>query len=162
LLGKKKGPKVLLISNIAMNCGHAKVHFREFKELAEEFGSDLEIMLFPSNSFNQQPESDSQQDVAIKIRDKHEWDHHVYEKVLVNSGDATHPLIAHLKDNSGKNGKGMGLVKWNFDKWIVNQAGKMVNYSTGKSGELKKSPQELASLIETHIEAAKKASGKEK
>lgn len=51
LLKEKKGPKVLLISNIALSCGHTKKHMQEFKELKETHGQDLGMLLFPSNSF---------------------------------------------------------------------------------------------------------------
>ncbi len=48
----------------------------------------------------------------------------MFSKIDVN-GDDTHPLYKYLK--SSKSGiLGMGVIKWNFTKFLVNKDGEVV------------------------------------
>lgn len=79
----------------------------------------------------------------------------ISERILVNGDEGTHPIIAHLKLINVKRGKKHGLVKWNFDKWILNQEGEVVAYYLAKGDAAKvKTPQDLENEIKALIKAA--------
>jgi glutathione peroxidase len=123
-LEKYKG-KVLLIVNVASQCGFTQTNYTELTELYNEFkGKDFEILAFPSNQFGgQEPGSNEQIKEFACTRFKAEFP--LFDKVDVN-GNNQAPLYKYLKSQ-----KGGGLlgdnIKWNFAKFLVDKNGKVVD-----------------------------------
>jgi glutathione peroxidase len=123
-LEKYKG-KVLLIVNVASQCGFTQTNYTELTELYNEYkGKDFEILAFPSNQFGgQEPGSNEQIKEFACTRFKAEFP--LFDKVDVN-GHNQAPLYKYLKSQ-----KGGGLlgdnIKWNFAKFLVDKNGKVVD-----------------------------------
>merc|ERR1712188_61653 len=88
--------KVLLVTNVASNCGFTAGNYKELVTLYEKFaGRDFEILAFPCNQFGGQEPGSNQQ-----IKDftkKYGVEFPVTEKVDVN-GPKTHPFFLYLKE----------------------------------------------------------------
>jgi len=123
-LEKYKG-KVLLIVNVASQCGFTQTNYTELTELYNEYkGKDFEILAFPSNQFGgQEPGSNEQIKEFACTRFKAEFP--LFDKVDVN-GNHQAPLYKYLKSQ-----KGGGLlgdnIKWNFAKFLVDKNGTVVD-----------------------------------
>ncbi|XP_055321181.1 uncharacterized protein LOC129577706 [Sitodiplosis mosellana] len=138
-LDKYKG-KVLLIVNIASQCGLANTNYKELTELSEKYkDQDVKILSFPCNQFaNEMPEKDGEEMVChlqkanAKVGD-------VFKKVDVN-GEKAAPLYKFLKDKQGFLGDG---IKWNFTKFLVDKDGKPVERYAPTT-----SPKNIASKID--------------
>lgn len=144
-LDKYKG-KVLLIVNIASQCGLTSSNYSKLTELAEKykdqgkFGtwlrrnhfllinktnwiSDVKILSFPCNQFaNEMPEKDGEEMVChLKKANANVGD--VFKKIDVN-GDNADPLYKYLKEKQG--GLLGNAIKWNFTKFLVDKNGKPI------------------------------------
>jgi glutathione peroxidase len=126
-----KGKKVLVV-NTASKCGYTP----QYEDLHEQYGRNLVIIGFPANNFaNQEPGT------ALEIRqfctDKYDVTFPLMEKISVK-GDDIHPLYKWLTSKS-LNGVMDSEVKWNFQKYLVDENGKLVDvlYSKEKPGSEK-------------------------
>ena len=110
--------KVLVIVNTATNCGLTKNNIKELNSLFDKFKSkEFQILGFPSNSFNQELECDTDIKEFVE-KNKIEWDY--FGKVSVN-GDNTAPLFRYLKSATASwFGK---FIKWNYTKFLINKEG---------------------------------------
>jgi len=88
--------KVVLVTNVASECGYTATNYDQLKTLKSKFRDDLEVVLIPSNDFGgQEPGSEKEiREFINKAMGKEEVT--VLEKSHVN-GPETHPLIARLK-----------------------------------------------------------------
>ncbi|KAH8932520.1 hypothetical protein BDL97_19G077600 [Sphagnum fallax] len=115
--------KVLLIVNVASQCGLTQTNYKELTDLYNQYkGSDFEILGFPSNQFGgQEPGSNEQIKEFACTRFKAEFP--LFDKINVN-GQNQAPLYKYLKSQKG------GLlgngIKWNFTKFLVDKDGKVV------------------------------------
>ncbi|KAL5174249.1 putative phospholipid hydroperoxide glutathione peroxidase [Glycine soja] len=122
-LGDYKG-KVLIIVNVASQCGLTNSNYTELSQLYEKYKQKgLEILAFPCNQFGaQEPGSNEQIQEFVCTRFKAEFP--VFDKVDVN-GDKAAPLYKYLKSSKG------GLlgdgIKWNFAKFLVDKEGNVVD-----------------------------------
>jgi glutathione peroxidase len=110
--------KVLLIVNIASECGFVS-QLKDLEELREEFkDQDFEILGFPSNDFGRQEPLDG---IEIKSFCELNYGVHfpIFEKVMVR-GDQAHPLYKFLTATS--------TPRWNYHKYLVNRSGEVVDY----------------------------------
>ncbi|XP_059056212.1 juvenile hormone epoxide hydrolase-like [Achroia grisella] len=118
-LEKYKG-HVLVIVNVASQCGLTDVNYEQLNQLYEKYAitKGLRILAFPCNQFNsQEPGTHREIFSFVKKRDV-KFD--VFEKIDVN-GDNAHPLWQFLKrTQSGIFGD---FIKWNFSKFIVDKNG---------------------------------------
>nr|ACJ84092.1 unknown [Medicago truncatula] len=121
-LSKFKG-KVLLIVNVASRCGLTSSNYTELSHLYENFkDKGLEVLAFPCNQFGmQEPGSNEEIKKFACTRFKAEFP--IFDKVDVN-GPFTAPVYQFLKSSSG--GFFGDLVKWNFEKFLVDKNGKVV------------------------------------
>merc|ERR1712176_596789 len=115
--------KVLLVTNVASNCGFTASNYKDLVELYDKYrGDDFEILAFPCNQFgNQEPGSNSQIKDFTK---KYGVEFQVTEKVNVNGPD-THPFFKYLKEKGPKSFLGND-AKWNFEKFLVDKDGNVV------------------------------------
>ncbi|KAG5563006.1 hypothetical protein RHGRI_005674 [Rhododendron griersonianum] len=138
-LDKFKG-KVLLIVNVASKCGLTSSNYSELSHIYEKYktqGTSLmtlligfEILAFPCNQFGgQEPGSNPEIKQFACTRFKAEFP--IFDKVsqtvflLVDvNGSSTAPIYQFLKSNAG--GFLGDLIKWNFEKFLVDKNGKVV------------------------------------
>ncbi|KAF3613882.1 Phospholipid hydroperoxide glutathione peroxidase, chloroplastic [Capsicum chinense] len=115
--------KVLLIVNVASRCGLTTSNYTELSRLYEKYKNQgLEILAFPCNQFGaQEPGSNPEIKQFACTRFKAEFP--IFDKVDVN-GPNTAPVYQFLKSNAG--GFLGDLVKWNFEKFLVDKNGKVV------------------------------------
>ena len=123
-LDKYKG-NVVLIVNIASQCGLTKNNYKKLTDLREQFAEKgLKILNFPCNQFgSQMPEADGDA-MVCHLRDAKADIGDVFQKVDVNGSGAA-PLYQFLKAKQG--GTLGNAIKWNFTKFLVNKEGVPVN-----------------------------------
>ncbi|XP_043495695.1 probable phospholipid hydroperoxide glutathione peroxidase [Polistes fuscatus] len=115
-LNKYRG-HVLIIVNVASNCGLTDTNYKQLQQLYEKYeNSGLRILAFPCNQFGGQEPGTSQE--ILNFVKKYNVTFDMFEKVDVN-GDNAHPLWKWLT-NLG------GTIKWNFTKFVINKEGKVV------------------------------------
>lgn len=121
-LSKFKG-KVLLIVNVASKCGLTTSNYKELSHVYEKYKTQgFEILAFPCNQFGgQEPGSNPEIKQFACTRFKAEFP--IFDKVDVN-GPGTAPVYQFLKSSAG--GFLGELVKWNFEKFLVDKNGKVV------------------------------------
>lgn len=115
--------KVLLIVNVASRCGLTTSNYTELSSVYEKYKNQgLEILAFPCNQFGaQEPGSNPEIKQFACTRFKAEFP--IFDKVDVN-GPNTAPVYQFLKSSAG--GFLGDLVKWNFEKFLVDKNGKVV------------------------------------
>lgn len=113
--------KVLLIVNVASQCGFTP-QMKDLQDLYSAYkDKGLVVMAFPSNDFKQEPLSGS--DLQNKAQDKYGVSFPIFDKGPV-TGPQKQPLYDLLtKSQSGLLGS---EVAWNFEKFLVNRQGEVV------------------------------------
>jgi glutathione peroxidase len=118
---KEWSGKVLLIVNVASECGYTGQYaglealHRKFKERG------LVVMGFPCNQFGkQEPGSNAQ--IAEFCTKNFDVTFPMFAKVEVK-GKGQHPLFARL---TGKDSPHPGDIGWNFEKFLVGRDGKLL------------------------------------
>ncbi|XP_011493941.1 PREDICTED: probable phospholipid hydroperoxide glutathione peroxidase [Ceratosolen solmsi marchali] len=121
-LEKYKG-HVLLIVNVASQCGLTATNYKELNELYDRYAEShgLRILAFPCNQFNGQEPGDAEEICSFANRQKIKFD--LFNKINVNGNDA-HPLWKYLKMK--QSGTLVSFIKWNFTKFIVDKEGQVV------------------------------------
>lgn len=114
---------VLIIVNVASNCGLTDTNYKQLVQLYEKYGNSkgLRILAFPSNQFGAQEPGTSQEILDFVKRYNVTFD--MFEKVDVN-GDNAHPLWKYLTQLDGD--KADGSIRWNFTKFIIDKDGLVV------------------------------------
>lgn len=116
-LSEYKG-KVLLIVNIASECGFAP-QLKELQQLRDALsGKDFEILGFPSNDFGRQEPLDGQ-DIVTFCEVNHGVQFPVFQKIMIR-GDQAHPLYKFLTKTS--------TPRWNFHKYLIDKEGEVKDY----------------------------------
>jgi len=118
-LSKYRG-KVLLIVNVASDCGLTERNYRELMVLQKELAiKGFQILGFPSNQFaGQEPKTN--EEIRIWARDTYNVNFDMFSKISVNGPDAD-PLWRFLKERQG--GIIFDGIKWNFTKFLVDRNG---------------------------------------
>lgn len=115
---------VLLIVNTATRCGYTK-QLNDFEALYKKYRKQgLEIIGFPCNQFLKQAPEEINEFIEI-CRLKYGVSFEQFNKINVNGVD-TIPLYKYLK-NQIPNSLGTKRILWNFEKFIINRNGKVVN-----------------------------------
>lgn len=121
-LAKYKG-KVLLIVNVASECGYTD-QYKALQALHAKYGSDgLAILAFPCNDFGAQEPGD---EAAIKKFAKKTYgvEFDLFSKIKILGKDAA-PLYKFLTSKENNPAK-PGEVKWNFEKFIIGRDGAII------------------------------------
>ena len=115
--------QVLLIVNTASACGFTP-QYAQLEELQRALGPrGFSVLGFPCNQFGGQ-EPGTAQEIATFCSQKYDVTFPMFAKIDVN-GDNALPLFDHLKTE--KPGLlGSTAIKWNFTKFLVDRAGKVV------------------------------------
>src|ERR1700741_5515210 len=120
-LGDYKG-QVLLIVNAASKCGFTP-QYEGLEKLYEELHSKgLTVLGFPCNQFGAQ-EPGGAEEIGQFCQVNYGVSFPMFAKIDVNGADA-HPLYKFLKHE--KAGLMGGRIKWNFTKFLVDRAGKVI------------------------------------
>merc|ERR1712087_552889 len=115
--------KVLLVTNVASNCGFTASNYKDLVELYDKYrGNDFEILAFPCNQFGGQEPGSNEQIKSFTRRYGVEFP--VTEKADVNGPNA-HPFFVYLKEKGPKSFLGSD-AKWNFEKFLVDKNGNVV------------------------------------
>lgn len=115
--------KVVLIVNVASKCGFTP-QYKELEQLNKKYeGKPVQILGFPCNQFGGQ-EPGSAEEIQSFCTLNYGVTFPVLGKIDVN-GDKTDPVYQFLK--SKKSGLlGLNRIKWNFEKFLVDQQGNVV------------------------------------
>ena len=123
--------KVLLVVNVASECGFTS-QYKDLQTLYEEFHSrGLEILAFPCNQFGGQ-EPGTPQQIEEFCSTKFGITFPIFQKIDVN-GPHTHPLFVYLK-TAAPGLLGTEAIKWNFTKFLIGRDGLLVKrYASASS-----------------------------
>ncbi|WP_051155429.1 glutathione peroxidase [Winogradskyella psychrotolerans] len=118
-----QGKKILFV-NVASKCGFTS-QYRDLQNLQDTYKDTLIIIGVPCNQFGKQEPGD-----ASEIQEFCEINYGITflitEKIEVK-GENQHPLYAWLTQKSN-NGKQNSTVKWNFQKYLIDENGEFLNY----------------------------------
>jgi glutathione peroxidase len=121
-LSSLKGKKVMVV-NVASKCGFTP-QYKDLEEMYRKYEGELVIIGFPANNFGKQEPG-----TAAEIREFCSQNYGVtfpmMEKISVK-GDDMHPLYQWLTSKA-KNGLMDSEVKWNFQKYLIDENGKLVD-----------------------------------
>ena len=112
--------KVILLVNVASECGFNKQYapleklYKEFKE------SGLVVIGFPANNFGGQ-EPGSNEEILSFCTTKFDVTFPMMAKISVKDKDK-HPLFVYLTEKSDHTGE----ISWNFSKFLIDRNGKLV------------------------------------
>ena len=122
-LEKFKG-KYLLFVNVASKCGFTK-QYADLQELYDLYIDNLMVIGVPCNQFGAQ-EPGSSDEIQTFCKKNYGVTFLMTEKILVK-GNNQHPLYNWLT-NKSLNGVKNSTVKWNFQKYIVDKDGNLIDY----------------------------------
>src|ERR1700759_1098970 len=117
-LAKFKGKKVLVV-NTASKCGYTP-QYGELEKLQETYKDKLVIIGFPANNFGAQ-EPGSNTEISEFCTKNYGVSFPMAAKISVK-GDDIAPLYQWLTDKQ-YNGVESSTVKWNFQKYLINEKG---------------------------------------
>ncbi|MDT8347212.1 MAG: glutathione peroxidase [Flavobacteriaceae bacterium] len=128
-----KGKKVIIV-NTASECGLTP-QYAEIQELYETLkgGEQFEIIGFPANNFGAQ-EPGTNQEIAYFCSANYGVSFPMMEKISVK-GDDQHPIYQFLTQKA-LNGKEDVEMQWNFQKFLIDEAGNYVGYLSPKTSVL--------------------------
>jgi glutathione peroxidase len=126
-LSSLKGKKVMVV-NTASKCGFTP-QFKDLEELYNQYQEKLVIIGFPANNFaNQEPGSASE--IRQFCTENYGVTFPMMEKISVK-GDDMAPLYQWLT-SKGMNGVMDSDVKWNFQKYLIDENGRLVDVLSSK------------------------------
>ena len=121
--GHFKGKHILFV-NVASKCGFTP-QYKDLEKLYQEYHDDLMVIGVPCNQFgNQEPGSSDEIQEFCQVN--YGVSFLITEKVDVK-GQHQHQLYKWLTTkelNNRKNSK----VRWNFQKYLINEQGHLVDY----------------------------------
>ena len=111
--------KVIVVINVASNCGFTK-QYEDMQKVWEKYeNKGLVILGVPSNDFGEQ-EPGNNKEIKNFCEAKFGISFPMTEKVSVKGANA-HPFYLWAKENHGKS----AIPKWNFHKIIIGKDGKI-------------------------------------
>ncbi|XP_047081775.1 probable phospholipid hydroperoxide glutathione peroxidase [Lolium rigidum] len=116
--------KVLLIVNVASQCGLTNSNYTELSQLYEKYKDQgFEILAFPCNQFGGQEPGTNEEIVQFACT-RFKAEYPIFDKVDVN-GDNVAPIYKFLKTSKGS--LFGDNIKWNFSKFLVDKEGRVVD-----------------------------------
>ena len=123
ILEEFQGKKMLFV-NVASKCGFTK-QYKGLQTLSDKYKEELVVIGSPCNQFGKQEPGDASQiqkfcelnfDVRFLLTTK-----------IDVKGDKQHPIYKWLTSKD-LNGKKNSSVKWNFQKYLVDESGILIDY----------------------------------
>ncbi|WP_298343819.1 glutathione peroxidase [uncultured Algibacter sp.] len=122
-LSKFKG-KHLLFVNVASKCGFTP-QYKKLQDLHEQYEDKLQVIGVPCNQFGNQEPGDAES-ITEFCKINYGVSFLITEKIKVK-GNQMHPLYLWLTQKVN-NGISNSSVKWNFQKYLVDKDGILVDY----------------------------------
>ena len=122
-LSEYSGKKILFV-NVASKCGFTP-QYEGLQELYEKYQDKLMIIGAPCNQFKKQEPGNSTE-IQEFCKLNYGVTFPITEKIEVK-GDNKHPLYQFLT-NKELNGVKSSSVKWNFQKYLVDENGNFLDY----------------------------------
>ena len=124
-----KGKKVMIV-NTASKCGFTP-QYKDLEEVYEKYHVDFVIIGFPSNNFGSQ-EPGTATEIRKFCTENYGVKFPMMAKISVKGNDMA-PIYKWLTSKE-KNGVMDSEVKWNFQKYLIDENGKLVDviYSKDK------------------------------
>ena len=123
---KFKGKKILIV-NTASKCGYTP-QYTALQKLADDYKDKLVVVGFPASNFNQELSADGDIQEFCKVNYGVKFP--LASKVSVKGEDIA-PIYQWLTSKT-KNGVLDAEVKWNFNKFLLDENGKMIAYFPSK------------------------------
>lgn len=117
-----KGKKIMIV-NTASKCGLTP-QYEELEKLHHKY-KDLVIIGFPANNFMKQ-EPGTDKEIAEFCTKNYGVSFQMMSKISV-LGDDQHEIYQFLTDKE-KNGIEDSKVKWNFQKYLIDEKGRLVKH----------------------------------
>ena len=122
-LNQYKGKKILFV-NVASKCGFTK-QYDGLQELSEKYEDKLVVIGLPCNQFGAQ-EPGQNNEIKSFCKVNFGVDFPLTDKIDVK-GDNQHPIYDWLTSKEN-NGKVNSSVKWNFQKYLVDEEGRLIDF----------------------------------
>jgi glutathione peroxidase len=124
---KFKGKKILVV-NTASKCGYTP-QYEALQKVADQYKDKLVIVGFPANNFGaQEPGSDGE--IVEFCKKNYGVTFPLASKISVK-GDDTAPIYKWLTSKT-ENGVLDATISWNFNKFLLDENGKMIAYFPSK------------------------------
>ena len=120
-LSKYKGKKILIV-NTASKCGFTP-QYEELEKLHKQYGKDVVLIGFPAGNFGGQ-ELSTNSEIKEFCKANFGVTFLLSEKTSVK-GDDISPLFQYL--TAQENPDFTGEIKWNFEKFLINEKGQLVH-----------------------------------
>ena len=118
-----KGKKILFV-NVASKCGFTP-QYKELQKLHNLYEESLVVIGVPCNQFGkQEPGNSSEINEFCQVN--YGVSFLITEKISVK-GNEQHPLYSWLTKKN-ENGRKNSSVKWNFQKYLINEDGDLIDY----------------------------------
>ena len=125
-LSQFRGKKILIV-NTASKCGYTP-QYEELEKLHKQYGKEVVLIGFPAGNFGGQ-ELATNAEIQEFCKKNFGVTFLMSEKVSVK-GDDINPLFKYL--TSANNPDFTGDIKWNFEKFLINEKGELVHrYRSG-------------------------------
>jgi len=121
-LSDYKGKKILFV-NVASKCGFTD-QYDGLQKLYDTYKDKLVIIGLPCNQFGEQ-EPGNTSEIQSFCRLNYGVEFPLTEKIHVK-GEQQHPLYSWLTEKT-KNGRMDSSVKWNFQKYLIDENGRLVD-----------------------------------
>jgi glutathione peroxidase len=115
-----KGKKILIV-NTASECGHTP-QYADLEKLHQLHGDKVVVIGFPANNFGEQ-EPGSNSDILAFCKKNYNVTFQMMSKTSVK-GDDMAPLFKWL--TTQPNPDMTGDIKWNFEKFLIDENGKLI------------------------------------
>jgi len=124
---KFKGKKILVV-NTASKCGYTP-QYEALQKVADQYKDKLVIVGFPANNFGaQEPGTDGE--IVEFCKKNYGVTFPLASKISVK-GDDTAPIYKWLTSKA-ENGVLDATISWNFNKFLLDENGKMIAYFPSK------------------------------
>ena len=124
---KFKGKKILIV-NTASECGYTP-QYKDLEALYEKYKDKLVVVGFPANNFGAQ-EPGTNSEIKTFCQKNYGVTFPMAAKISVK-GDDTAPIYLWLT-HKDQNGVLDAEIKWNFNKFLLDEHGKMIAYFPSK------------------------------
>ena len=132
-LSKFKG-KYILFVNVASKCGFTG-QYTDLEKLFQKYKSELVVIGLPCNQFGGQEPAKSKE-IKQFCQENYGVTFPLTEKINVK-GENIHQLYSWLTSKD-KNGNINSNVKWNFQKYLVDRQGELIDYYYSTTNPLSK------------------------
>jgi len=122
-LASFKGKKILIV-NTASKCGYTP-QYESLEKVYEQYKDKLVIIGFPCNQFGGQ-EAGTNEEIADFCKKNYGVSFPLADKIDVKGSNAA-PIYQWLTQKS-KNGILDASISWNFNKFLIDENGKMMAY----------------------------------